>query len=527
MLDQEIIEQLSGHFAALSQSYVLSLSPSDHAQQGELRALLESLATTSTKLTVIEQGPRVSGLQFDLLRDSAPTGIRFRGIPGGHEFTSLVLAILNADGKGRLPDEATQRRIRRLRGPIDLVTYVSLSCTNCPDVVQALNQMAVIHGDLRHTMVDGGLSPDEVSRRGIQAVPAVFAGEKLVHVGKTTVAELIDVLEEHFGLSIEAASGDPASAVTSPPQHYDVVVFGGGPAGASAAIYSARKGLRTALVAQKVGGQVQETLGIENLISVPYTEGPRLAADLDKHLRSYPVDVLDNRRVEELDLSERKWMRLRGGEELTADALILAMGARWRELGIPGEKEYLGHGVAFCPHCDGPFYKGRPVAVVGGGNSGVEAAIDLAGICSHVTLFEFVERLKADAVLVRKLESLPNVTIISNARTTEILGDGAKVTGLRYQERATEELRDVALEGVFVQIGLQPNSSLVKEQLETNRFGEIVIDSRCRTSIRGVYAAGDVTTVPFKQIVIAMGEGAKAALSAFDDRIRGDLGLPT
>ncbi len=485
--------------------------------------MLESFAKASPRLKVLEQGPSVAGLQFDLLRQSAPTGVRFRGIPGGHEFTSLVLAILNADGKGKLPDDATRARIARLNGPVEVVTYVSLSCTNCPDVVQALNQIALIHGDMRHTMVDGGLVPEEVSRRGIQAVPAVFAGDKLLHVGKSSLAELLDALEDHFGSRRPEDETGGSEASLPPSTHYDVVVLGGGPAGASAAIYSARKGLKTALVAQRVGGQVQETLGIENLISVPYTEGPRLAADLDKHLRSYPVAVLDNRRVEEVSLAGKKGLRLKGGEHITTDALIIATGARWRELGVAGEKEYLGRGVAFCPHCDGPFYKGRPVAVVGGGNSGVEAAIDLSGICSHVTLLEFADELKADAVLVRKLESLANVTVIRNARTTEVLGDGSKVSGLRYQDRASEQTHDLPLEGIFVQIGLQPNSALFRGQLDMNRFGEIVVDGHCRTSVAGVYAAGDVTTVPFKQIVIAMGEGAKAALTAFEDRIRGVL----
>ena len=297
-------------------------------------------------------------------------------------------------------------------------------------------------------------------------------------------------------------------------------MVGGGPAGASAAIYSARKGLKTAVVAQRIGGQVQETLGIENLISVTYTEGPRLAADLEKHLRSYPVDILEHRKVEEIRDGERKVLRIKGGERIEASAVILATGARWRELGVPGEKEFLGRGVAFCPHCDGPFYKGRRVAVVGGGNSGVEAAIDLAGICSHVTVVEYLDQLKADQVLVRKLHSLSNVEVITNARVAEVVGGDEGVTALRYQDRPTEEMRDLSIDGVFVQIGLVPNSGPVKDLLDVTRSGEIVVDARCRTSVPGIYAAGDVTTVPFKQIIIAMGEGAKAALTAFEDRIR-------
>ncbi len=516
MLDPAILEQLTSHFSNLGSDYTLALAPSQHPKQAELRALLDSLASTSPRIKATEAGTEVRDVRFDILRNGAPTGIRFRGIPGGHEFTSLVLAILNGDGKGRLPDEGIRARIRALRGPIELRTYVSLSCTNCPDVVQALNLMALIHGNFRHEMVDGELAEEEVRRYGIQGVPSIIAAEKLIHVGKATLAELLETLEERFGSdeSSQVASGSVEQ------KRYDVVVIGGGPAGAAAAIYSARKGLKTAVVAQRVGGQVQETMGIENLISVVHTEGPRLAADLEKHMRSYPIDVLEHRKVEDVELGTTKLVRLKGGERLSSDALIVATGAKWRELGVPGEKEYIGRGVAFCPHCDGPFYKGKRVAVVGGGNSGVEAAIDLAGICGHVTLVEFLDRLKADEVLVRNLQALPNVDIITNARTTEIVGDGAKVTALRYQDRANEKVVEVALEGVFVQIGLVPNSAIVKDLIDTNRFGEIIVDGHNRTSAPGVYAAGDVTTVPFKQIVIAMGEGAKAALSAFEDRIR-------
>jgi alkyl hydroperoxide reductase subunit F len=513
MLDPSILDQLRGHFAQLESEFTLVVNPSNHAKQSELWALLDALAGVSPKLQVVEQGPRVEGVQFELVKDGAPTDVRFRGVPGGHEFTSLVLAILNADGKGKLPDAGILDRVRRLKGPIDLRTYVSLSCTNCPDVVQALNLMTLAHGDFRHTMIDGGLAENEVAELGVQAVPAVYDGATLVHVGKSSLAELLETLEEHFGTQ-EVESGPTQT------REFDVVVIGGGPAGASAAIYTARKGLRTAVVAQKVGGQVAETVGIENLIGTKYTEGARLTADLEKHLRSYPIEVLEHRKVERIESGERKRLHLKGGEVVEASAVIVATGARWRELGVPGEKEFLGRGVAFCPHCDGPFYKGKAVAVIGGGNSGVEAAIDLAGICSHVTLFEYAEQLKADAVLIKNLEALPNVTVVTGARTTEVLGADAGVTGLRYQDRKSEQLHDVQLDGVFVQIGLVPNSAVVKDLVETNRNGEIVTDERGRTSVPGIYAAGDVTTVPFKQIVIAMGEGAKAALSAFDDRIR-------
>jgi alkyl hydroperoxide reductase subunit F len=515
MLDQGIKDQLKTHFANLSSSLTLALYRSANPKQDELRELLVEVASCSDKIAFAELADDVAGVQFDILRDGRATGIRFRGVPGGHEFTSLIIALLNSDGKGKLPDEGIQRRVKALKGPVRLRTYVSLSCTNCPDVVQALNQMALMHADFQHAMIDGELAEDDIQALGIQGVPAVVNGNAIVHVGRANFAELLETLEGVLG---RAASTDQSA---QPPKTYDVVVLGGGPAGSSAAIYSARKGLKTALVAQRLGGQVQETVGIENLISVPYTEGRRLAADLEKHLRTYAIDVLDNRKVEKiLEHGTQKELRLQGGEVLYADALILATGAKWRELGIPGEKDYMGRGVAFCPHCDGPFYKGKRVAVIGGGNSGVEAGIDLAGICAHVTLVEYADQLKADEVLVRNLRRLSNVTIVSNARTTEVVGNGQTVIALRYQDRSTEKVHEVALDGVFVQIGLVPNSAVAKDLVTINRMGEIVIDERCRTSKAGIYAAGDVSSVPFKQIVIAMGEGAKAALTAFEDRIR-------
>jgi alkyl hydroperoxide reductase subunit F len=515
MLDQGIKDQLHTHFATLSSDLTLSLFASTHAKQAELRELLADVASCSDKITLVDRPEVVDGVQFDLLRNGQPTGIRFRGVPGGHEFTSLIVAILNADGKGKLPDAGIQRRVKALLAPIRLRTYVSLTCTNCPDVVQALNQMALIHADFQHEMIDGELAEADIQTLGIQGVPAVVSGNTIVHVGRANFAELLETLEGRLGRS--HAGDEPEQ----PPQVYDVVVVGGGPAGASAAIYSARKGLKTAIVAQRLGGQVQETVGIENLISVTYTEGRRLAADLEKHLRTYAIDLLENRKVESITVhGKQKELHLQGGEVLQTGAVILATGAKWRELGIPGEKDYLNRGVAFCPHCDGPFYKGKRIAVVGGGNSGVEAAIDLAGICSHVTLVEYADQLKADDVLVRNLRALPNVAIITHARTTEVVGNGQTVTALRYQDRPTETIRELALDGVFVQIGLVPNSALAKDLVATNRMGEIIIDERCRTNVPGVYAAGDVSSVPFKQIVIAMGEGAKAALTAFEDRIR-------
>lgn len=513
MLDAALEDQLRTVFAGLESELTLVLSPGQHPQQGELHDLLTAVAGTSDRISLVESGHVAATPRFCLLKDGAPTGVYFRGIPGGHEFTSLVLAILNADGKGKLPDAGIQARVRALRGPVRLRTYVSLSCIVCPDVVQALNLITLLHDDAQHEMIDGGMAEDEIERFGIQGVPAVFAGEELVHVGRADFGELLNVLEEKLGTA-ETVTGEPTV------HDFDVAVVGGGPAGVAAAIYSARKGLRVAVVAGRIGGQVQDTLGIENLISVVYTEGPQLSSDLRKHLEAAGVVVLENRTVEHVTVDERKELRLKGGERVLANTLIVATGAKWRELGVPGEKEYLGHGVAFCPHCDGPFYKGKRVAVVGGGNSGIEAAIDLAGICSHVTVLEFAETIRADAVLQKNLHALPNVDVIANARTTEVVGDGARVTAIRWEDRASKQIEERELDGVFVQIGLSPNSQIVRDLVETNRAGEIVVDARGRTSVPGVYAAGDVTTTPFKQIVIAIGEGAKVALTAFEDRMR-------
>ena len=414
-------------------------------------------------------------LEFTLLKDDVETGIKFRGIPGGHEFTSLLLAVLNADGKGKnLPDEAIRRRIRALQGDISLQTYVSLTCTNCPDVVQALNI-----------------------------------------IGRGSLGELLQKLEEAFG---SAPQEDEAPIE----RDFDVLVLGGGPAGASAAIYSARKGLRVAIVAERIGGQVKETVGIENLISVPQTTGAELANALRTHIEHYPIEIFEERKIEKVKLQgTEKSVSTVGGEMFHASAVIIATGASWRKLNVEGEAEYIGRGVAFCPHCDGPFYQGKHVAVIGGGNSGIEAAIDLAGICRKVTVFEFADTLKADQVLQEKARSLPNVEIFTSSQTIKVDGNGEKVTSIRIKDRLTGEERDFPLDGIFVQIGLAANSAPFRNKLETTPTGEIKIDAFCRTTLPGVYAAGDVSNVPYKQIVIAMGEGAKAALSAFDDRIRG------
>lgn len=516
MLDSALKEQLKGIFAGLGANFTFDINvSSQHENRNELLELLEDVAACSDHLTcAVNEG---DGLEFTILKNGARTGITFRGIPNGHEFTSLLLAILNLDGKGKnFPDEGVCNRVKALKGPIHLATYVSLTCTNCPDVVQALNAMTTLNPSISHEMVDGALNQEEVEALKIQGVPSVFADGKLIHVGRGEFGELLAKLEEQYGV-------DEASLSTEEKQ-YDVIVAGGGPAGVSAAIYSARKGLKVAIVAERVGGQVKETVGIENLISVPETTGSELADNLKTHLLRYPVDLLEHRKIEKVELvGKEKQVTTSVGEKLTTPALIIATGASWRKLNVPGETEYIGRGVAFCPHCDGPFYVGKHVAVVGGGNSGVEAAIDLAGICSKVTVFEFMDELKADQVLQEKLRSLPNVEVFVSSQTTEVIGNGDKLTALRVKDRKTEEERLVELDGVFVQIGLTANSGVFRDLVEMNRPGEIVIDAFCRTNVPGVYAAGDVSTVPYKQIIISMGEGAKAALSAFDDRVRGNI----
>lgn len=518
MLDNGILEQVKSLFLNLKSHFILRAEyDSNHPKAAEMAEFLDEFCSCSELLTLEQNITDDAKLEFSLIKDGHDLGIKFRGIPGGHEFSSLLLAVLNADGIGKnLPDDAVSGRIRALPSKIELRTYVSLTCTNCPDVVQALDVVALKNPDISHEIVDGSLWQDEVDKLGIQGVPSVFANGELLHVGRGDLGTLLGKLEEKYG------GGSDSLAVEPVEREFDVVVIGAGPAGASSAIYSARKGLSVAVVGGRVGGQVKDTVGIENLISVPETTGERLAADLKEHLGRYPISVFENRTVESVDFSDKmKRVNAKGGENFVAPAVIVAAGASWRKLGVDGEAEYIGRGVAFCPHCDGPFYKGKHVAVIGGGNSGIEAAIDLAGICSRVTVFEFADELRADTVLQDKARSLPNVEIFTSMQTTRVAGDGKKLTGIEVKNRKTGETRLVELDGIFVQIGLEANSKPFAGQLELTGRKEIKTDAFCRTSVSGVYAAGDVTDVPYKQIVIAMGEGAKAALSAFDDRIRG------
>ncbi|MCU4174827.1 alkyl hydroperoxide reductase subunit F [Carboxylicivirga sp. N1Y90] len=514
MLEQAIKTQVSDLFKNLKHNYIFDIEvAAEHPQKKELIDLLNEVAACSEKVTTrISEG---DGLQFTILKDEKNSKVIFKAVPTGHEFTTLLLAILNQDGIGKnLPDELFTQRIQNLKGSIELKSYISLTCTNCPDVVQALNIMAFLNPNISHEIIDGGINKEEVERLNIQAVPSVFANGKQLHVGRSSLGELLGKLEEQVGSEFKPT--------TETKKEYDVVVVGGGPAGVSAAVYSARKGFSVAVVADKVGGQVTETVSIENMISVPQTTGSELTGNLIKHLQDYPIDILDNRMVENVELHDgHKHVKTSLGENLITPALIIATGASWRKLGVPGENEYIGSGVAFCTHCDGPFYKGKKVVVVGGGNSGLEAAIDLSSIASEVTVLEFLDTLKGDKVLQDKLKGLSNVKIITNAQTLNVEGDGNKVTGLEFKHRESGQKELIETDGVFVQIGLKANSQAFGELVNTNRMGEIEIDAHCRTAQAGVYAAGDVSIVPYKQIVIAMGEGSKAALSAFEDQIKG------
>lgn len=516
MLDQGIKNQLKEHFKLLDRTISLRAHKSLHPSYQDLASLLQDVASLSQWIEFQEQQSKNNEICFDLLADGQETGITFQAIPSGHEFSSLILAILNASGKAKMPDKSLTQKIANLKGPIHLTTYMSLSCEVCPDVIQTLNQIALLNGHISHTIVDGALFPEEVNNLEIQGVPAIFSDGVLFHSGKADFGQLLDKLIDKFGLKTPTQQSEA--------QHYDVAVIGGGPAGATAAIYSARKGLRVAMITAKMGGQVQDTKGIENIISLDYVEGKELSADLERRVRANQVEVLEHRRVASIEGEGTKMLRLADGELITANSVIVATGAKWRELNIPGEKDYSGRGVAYCPHCDGPYFKGKDVVVVGGGNSGVEAAIDLAGIVKSVTLVEFAGELKADQVLQNRLKGLRNVKVLTKIKSEEVLGDGKKVTGMVYTDLNTGDTLTIQCDGIFVQIGLSPNSEFVRETLELNPYGEILIDDKCRTNVPGVYAAGDVTTTPYKQIVTSMGEGAKAALAAFEDNMRkGDV----
>ncbi|WP_313241093.1 alkyl hydroperoxide reductase subunit F [Stutzerimonas kunmingensis] len=515
MLDTNLKTQLKAYLEKVTQPFEIVASLDDGEKSREMLSLLQDIAGLSDKITLKTDGDDARKPSFSLNRIGGNISLRFAGIPMGHEFTSLVLALLQVGGHPSKTAPEVIEQIRALDGDYRFETYFSLSCQNCPDVVQALNLMAVLNPNIKHVAIDGALFQDEVEARQIMSVPSIYLNGELFTQGRMSEEEILAKLDT--GSSARDAEKLKAKDA------FDVLVVGGGPAGAAAAIYAARKGIRTGVAAERFGGQVLDTMAIENFISVKETEGPKLARALEEHVREYEVDIMNLQRASQLIPAGEDGLhrvQFENGGELKAKTLILATGARWREMNVPGEQEYRGRGVAYCPHCDGPLFKGKRVAVIGGGNSGVEAAIDLAGIVAHVTLLEFGEELRADAVLQRKLNSLPNVRVLKMAQTTEVQGDGQKVTGLVYKDRTNDELHNVELEGIFVQIGLLPNSEWLKGTLELSRFGEIIVDAKGQTSIPGVFAAGDVTTVPYKQIVIAVGEGAKASLSAFDHLIR-------
>lgn len=516
MLDANLKAQLHAYLEKVTQPFEIVASLDNGAKSTELKSLLEEIAGMSDKITLRTDGDDARKPSFSLNRINGDISLRFAGIPMGHEFTSLVLALLQVGGHPSKLGQDVIEQIANLEGEFNFETYFSLSCQNCPDVVQALNLMAVLNPNIRHVAIDGALFQEEVEQRQVMSVPMIFLNGEMFGQGRMDVAEIL--------AKVDTGSVARDAAKLNEKDAFDVLVIGGGPAGAAAAIYAARKGIRTGVAAQRFGGQVLDTMSIENFISVTETEGPKLVRAMEQHVHEYDIDVMNlqtaSRLVPATEQGGLHTVEFESGASLKAKTVILSTGARWREMNVPGEQEYRTRGVAYCPHCDGPLYKGKRVAVIGGGNSGVEAAIDLAGLVKHVTLLEFADTLRADEVLQKKLKSLPNVTVIKSAMTTEVIGDGSKVTGLIYQDRSTEELHTVELEGIFVQIGLLPNTEWLKGTVALSKHGEIEIDARCATNIPGVFAAGDVTTVPYKQIIIAMGEGSKASLSAFDHIIR-------
>ncbi|AUM13701.1 alkyl hydroperoxide reductase subunit F [Ketobacter alkanivorans] len=516
MLDDNLKSQLKTYLTNVKKDIELVASVDDSAKSKEMLDLLTGIVALTDKITLKEvRDDAERKPSFRVNRPGEDINVRFAGLPMGHEFTSLVLALLHVGGHPPKEEARLLEQIVQLEGEYEFETYISLSCHNCPVVVQALNLMAALNPNVKHTMIDGALFQDEVDSRQVMAVPTVYLNGQEFGAGRMTLEEILT--------KADTKASERQAKELSEKAPYDLLVVGGGPAGASAAIYAARKGIRTGIVADRFGGQVMDTVSIENFISVQETEGPKLVAQLEQHVRQYEVDIMTNQKAVGMVPGSSTEVQLENGATLKSKAVLIATGASWREMNVPGEQEYRGKGVAYCPHCDGPLFKGKRVAVIGGGNSGVEAAIDLAGIVAHVTLIEFDDKLRADAVLQKKLNSLPNVTIVVSALTKEVLGDGNKVVGLNYEDRTNGEMHKVDLEGIFVQIGLLPNTAWAKGVIELSPRGEIVVDERGQTSVPGIFAAGDVTTVPYKQIIIAMGEGAKASLGAFDYLIRSSV----
>lgn len=507
ILDDDIKKQLEEYLGLMEQEVLIKVSADSDQASKDMISLVEELASMSSKIKV-EKTTLSKTPSFSVNRIGEDTGVTFAGIPLGHEFTSLVLALLQVSGRAPKVDGKVISQVQNIKGEYHFDTYISLSCHNCPEVVQALNLMSILNPGITHTMIDGAVFKDEVESKDIMAVPSIYLNGEFFGSGRMTLEEILAKLDTSPNVS-EFENKEP----------FDVLVVGGGPAGASAAIYTARKGIRTGIIAERFGGQVRDTLGIENFISVKYTEGPKLAASLEEHVKDYDVDIMCPQRAIGIEKKDYIEVTLDNGAVLKSKTVIISTGARWRNVGVPGEAEFKNKGVAYCPHCDGPLFAGKDVAVIGGGNSGIEAAIDLAGIVNHVTVLEFLPELKADAVLQERLYSLPNVTVLKNVQTKEITGTD-KVNGITYIDRETKEEKNIQLQGVFVQIGLVPNTDWLGDKVERNRFGEIVVDSHNNTSIPGVFAAGDCTNSPYKQIIISMGSGANAALGAFDYLIR-------
>jgi len=519
MLDQAIKQQLKQYLSNIKEQVELVVSLDESKASQDIQSLANEIAELSDLVSVTRDD--VASERRPVMTVTNPTKgtqLRFAGLPMGHEFTSLVLALLHSGGHPIKLEEDVIKQIANLNKKLDVEIFISLSCQNCPDVVQAFNMMSAINPDIRTTMIDGALFQDEVKSRDIMAVPSVFINGELFGQGRMSLTEILNKVDD--------GAAEKAAASLNEKDPYDVLVVGGGPGGSAAALYAARKGIRTGVVAKRFGGQVMDTMAIENFVSVKRTEGPKLATDLGEHLNEYGVDIVTEQQADKIMGSAHTGdgyihISLESGATLKSKSVILSPGARWREMNVPGEQEYRNKGVAYCPHCDGPLFKGKRTAVIGGGNSGIEAAIDLAGIVEHVTVLEFADTLRADQVLINKANSLPNVEIITMAQTTEVLGDGTRVTALKYKDRNTDEIKQIELSGIFVQIGLVPNTEWLKDsEVELSARGEIEVGSHGETSLEGVFAAGDATTVPYKQIIIAMGDGAKASLGAFDYLIR-------
>ncbi|MCF2859858.1 alkyl hydroperoxide reductase subunit F [Pseudoalteromonas sp. SMS1] len=516
MLDAQMKSQLEEHFKQITSPVELKVALDNSNKSNELNSLVQDLASLSSHITVVENyDMNARRPSLVVCASNSNTQLGFAGVPMGHEFTSLILALLHSGGHPSKLSSDELEIIQSIDRPLEFEVYVSLSCQTCPQVVQALNVLAANNAHVKSTMIDGALFPKEVEERDIMAVPSVYLNGKLFSQGAISLSDILKKLDSN--------STQKAVEKLNKKAPFDVLVIGGGPAGASSAVYAARKGLITGVVAERFGGQVADTMSIENFISVKETQGPKLVAQLEQHVNEYNVDIMASNKVTNIVRNEYLDIELENGAQLQAKSVVISTGARWRNVNVPGEAEYKGRGVAYCPHCDGPLFKGKPVAVIGGGNSGIEAAIDLANIVEHVTVLEFANDLKADQVLIDKAKSMPNIVIHTHVQTTEIIGDGKKVTGLKYLERTSGDEQLLSIAGVFVQIGLVPNSEWLKEsEVALNQFGEIEIDSKGSTSMQGVFAAGDVTTTPFKQIVIAMGSGASASLAAFEYLIRSD-----